>query len=173
VKPLKGAAPPKPVLLNVPRRVAIKVKPGTNLSFSASNDQKYVVLDSKIHPPVGGGNKSGQQQQQQRNRQQQQQQTAAKPKQTWNTGQSRTTLGTMGGKLPLPLNLPPSVSIRPILPGRATGQRNKNLFSGNRANSSPSVAPALRPGVRRTASSAPLGLQPVSKSRKVLSTGEV
>ena len=42
----------KPVLLNVPRKVALKVKTGTTLSFSASNDQKYVVIDNKIHPPV-------------------------------------------------------------------------------------------------------------------------
>ena len=42
----------KPVLLNVPRKVALKVKAGTTLSFSASNDQKYVVIDNKIHPPV-------------------------------------------------------------------------------------------------------------------------
>lgn len=52
VRPQKGF-PAKPVLLNVPRSVAVKVKPGTTLSFSASNDQKYVVIDSKIHPPVG------------------------------------------------------------------------------------------------------------------------
>ena len=31
---------------------ALKVKTGTTLSFSASNDQKYVVIDNKIHPPV-------------------------------------------------------------------------------------------------------------------------
>ena len=42
----------KPVLLNVPRNVALKVKAGTTLSFSASNDQKYTVIDNKIHPPV-------------------------------------------------------------------------------------------------------------------------
>ena len=50
-------APPtsKPVLLNVPRKVALKVKVGTTLSFSASNDHKYIVMDSKLHPPVGGG----------------------------------------------------------------------------------------------------------------------
>jgi len=52
----------KPVLLNVPRKVAIKVKKGTTLSFSASNDQKYVVVDNKIHPPLrnegsGGGSR--------------------------------------------------------------------------------------------------------------------
>jgi len=41
------------VLLNVPRSVALKVKVGTTLSFSASNDQKYTVLDNKMHPPVG------------------------------------------------------------------------------------------------------------------------
>ena len=37
----------------MPRKVALKVKVGTTLSFSASNDQKYIVMDSKIHPPVG------------------------------------------------------------------------------------------------------------------------
>ena len=42
----------KPVLLNVPKKVALKVKAGTTLSFSASNDQKYVVIDNKLHPPV-------------------------------------------------------------------------------------------------------------------------
>merc|ERR1719394_939912 len=41
------------VLLNVPRNVAIKVKVGTTLSFSASTDQKYTVIDNKLHPPVG------------------------------------------------------------------------------------------------------------------------
>jgi len=48
----------KPVLLNVPRKVALKVKVGTTLSFSASNDHKYVVMDSKIHPPVGTGQRA-------------------------------------------------------------------------------------------------------------------
>jgi hypothetical protein len=32
------------------------VKNGTTLSFSASNDQKYVVISNKIHPPVGKPN---------------------------------------------------------------------------------------------------------------------
>jgi len=41
------------VLLNVPKSVALKVKVGTTLSFSASNDQKYTVIDNKMHPPVG------------------------------------------------------------------------------------------------------------------------
>ena len=49
----QSSANTKPVLLNVPRKVALKVKVGTTLSFSASNDQKYIVMDSKIHPPVG------------------------------------------------------------------------------------------------------------------------
>lgn len=53
VRPQKAAANSKPVLLNVPRKVAMKVKVGTTLSFSASNDHKYIVMDSKIHPPVG------------------------------------------------------------------------------------------------------------------------
>jgi len=45
----------KPVLLNVPRKVAMKVKKGTTLSFSASNDQKYIVVDNTIHPPLKSG----------------------------------------------------------------------------------------------------------------------
>ena len=52
VRQQNGGPQAKPVLLNVPRKVALKVKTGTTLSFSASNDQKYVVIDNKIHPPV-------------------------------------------------------------------------------------------------------------------------
>ena len=52
VKQQNSGTNTKPVLLNVPRKVALKVKTGTTLSFSASNDQKYVVIDNKIHPPV-------------------------------------------------------------------------------------------------------------------------
>ena len=52
VRQQNGGRHAKPVLLNVPRKVAMKVKTGTTLSFSASNDQKYVVIDNKIHPPV-------------------------------------------------------------------------------------------------------------------------
>jgi hypothetical protein len=55
VRPHKGG---KPVLLNVPRKIALKVKNGTTLSFSASSDQKYVVISNKIHPPVGQAEKS-------------------------------------------------------------------------------------------------------------------
>ena len=58
VRPQKAAANSKPVLLNVPRKVALKVKVGTTLSFSASNDHKYIVMDSKIHPPVGTGQRA-------------------------------------------------------------------------------------------------------------------
>jgi len=50
VRPSSGG---NAVLLNVPRSVALKVKVGTTLSFSASNDQKYTVIDNKMHPPVG------------------------------------------------------------------------------------------------------------------------
>ena len=39
----------KVVLLNVPRSVALKVKIGTSLSFSASTEQKFTVVDNKIH----------------------------------------------------------------------------------------------------------------------------
>ena len=40
-------------MLNVPQKVATKVKNGTTLSFLASSsDQKYVVISNKIHPPV-------------------------------------------------------------------------------------------------------------------------
>ena len=45
-RPSGGA---KVVLLNVPRSVALKVKTGTTLSFSASSEQKYTVVDNKIH----------------------------------------------------------------------------------------------------------------------------
>jgi len=50
VRPASGG---NAVLLNVPRSVAAKVKQGTTLSFSASNDQKYTVIDNKMHPAVG------------------------------------------------------------------------------------------------------------------------
>jgi len=50
---VRPAAGGNAVLLNVPRSVALKVKVGTTLSFSASNDQKYTVMDNKMHPPVG------------------------------------------------------------------------------------------------------------------------
>ena len=41
VRPHKGG---KPVLLNVPRKIALKVKNGTTLSFSASSDQVCKTL---------------------------------------------------------------------------------------------------------------------------------
>ena len=50
VRPATGG---NAVLLNVPKAVAMKVKVGTTLSFSASSDLKYTVMDSKMHPPVG------------------------------------------------------------------------------------------------------------------------
>ncbi|XP_071743370.1 uncharacterized protein [Lepeophtheirus salmonis] len=55
---VRSQSSPKPVLLNVPRKIAIKVKAGTTLSFSASSDQKYTVIDSKIHPPVNSSKRS-------------------------------------------------------------------------------------------------------------------
>ena len=33
--------------------LSVQVKVGTTLSFSASTDQKYTVIDNKLHPPVG------------------------------------------------------------------------------------------------------------------------
>ena len=86
----------KPVLLNVPRRVAMKVKVGTTLSFSASSAQKYVVLDNKIHPPVNNTSRKPQQHQQSQQRQ--------PPKMPVNRF----------AKLPLPAQLTSSVSIRPL-----------------------------------------------------------
>jgi len=50
VRPAQGG---NNVLLNVPKNVALKVKKGTTLSFSASSDQKYIVVDAKMHPAVG------------------------------------------------------------------------------------------------------------------------
>ena len=69
VRPAQGG---NAVLLNVPRHVAQKVKIGTTLSFSASSEQKYTVIDNKMHPPVGknrpaaAGSRPQQQQQQPR-----------------------------------------------------------------------------------------------------------
>ena len=47
VRPHKGG---KPVLLNVPRKIALKVKNGTTLSFSASSDQvcKTLGIDCRL-----------------------------------------------------------------------------------------------------------------------------
>jgi len=81
------------VLLNVPRNVALKVKVGTTLSFSASTDQKYTVIDNKLHPPVGKHKPPAQSSQ-------------SRPQAQTNT-QNKT-------KMP---HLPSGVSIRPVTPG--------------------------------------------------------
>ena len=84
VKPSAGG---NAVLLNVPRNVALKVKVGTTLSFSASTDQKYTVIDNKLHPPVG----------------------KHKP-----PASAPAPANTNTAKLP---SLPSGVSIRPVAPG--------------------------------------------------------
>ncbi len=90
------------VLLNVPKAVAMKVKVGTTLSFSASSDLKYTVMDSKMHPPVGkkppGANQTQAVKQQPHQRQ-------------------------------LP-NLPPGVSIRPIARASATTNGRRSVGGG-------------------------------------------
>ena len=109
---VKPAAGGNAVLLNVPRNVAVKVKVGTTLSFSASNNQKYTVLDNKMHAPVGRGpqqKRQGQQQQQQLQRQQPRpQQQQPRPQQPQRSG--------------LPV-LPRGVSIRPIVNQQRAPQR--------------------------------------------------
>lgn len=96
------------VLLNVPKHVAIKVKVGTTLSFSASSDLKYTVMDNKMHPPVG--------------------KRPSQPPQN----QNRTPKG--GRQMP---NLPAGVSIRPIsgaTNGRSgSGNNGRRSVGGNSA----------------------------------------
>merc|ERR1711953_537570 len=92
-----------PVLLNVPRSVAAKVKQGTTLSFSASNEQKYTVIDNKMHPSVG-------------------RQKSASPKpQAANKPSPPPSLPTslIPGRTPALPSLPSGVSIRPVPPGSA------------------------------------------------------
>jgi len=85
------------VLLNVPRNVALKVKVGTTLSFSASTDQKYTVIDNKLHPPVG------------KHKPAQPAQSSQSKTQSQSQSQSQT-------KTRMP-HLPSGVSIRPVTPG--------------------------------------------------------
>jgi len=99
------------VLLNVPRNVATKVKVGTTLSFSASTDQKYTVIDNKLHPPVGKHKPTG-----------------SKPSVPTKPQQQASS-----GKQQLP-SLPSGVSIRPVAPG--AGSRPSPVTSGRPAPSS-------------------------------------
>ena len=101
VKPSAGG---NAVLLNVPRNVALKVKVGTTLSFSASTDQKYTVIDNKLHPPVGKHKPPA---------------PAPAPANT----------NTNTAKLP---SLPSGVSIRPVAPG--AGPRASPVTSGRPAH---------------------------------------
>jgi len=57
VKPCDGNPSSRPLLLNVPRKIAEKAKVGTTLSFKCPNEKKYTVLDTKIHPALKGGKK--------------------------------------------------------------------------------------------------------------------
>jgi len=100
---VRPAAGGNAVLLNVPRSVAAKVKQGTTLSFSASNEQKYTVIDNKMHPPVG-------------------RQKSASPKpQAANKPSPPPSLPTslIPGRTPALPSLPSGVSIRPVPPGSA------------------------------------------------------
>ncbi len=175
VKPQKGT---KHVLLNVPRKVAVKVKPGTTLSFSASSDQKYIVVDSKIHPPVGkkpvsGGNLTAPL-------------NGGKVK-TPMQQQSRPSLNAIQPRLPLPpalKNQPqrlstqlsklynsPTVSIHPV------SKSSRTL--PNVLKTPASATPTSTAGVKRTTSSSSSSPSPLPvaqrppKSRKVLASGEV
>jgi len=113
------------VLLNVPRSVAAKVKQGTTLSFSASNDQKYTVIDNKMHPPVG------------------KQKPAPKPAAKPAPPPSRPNA--------MP-SLPSGVSIRPVPPG-ASRKPPAPFQAGGRGRGAPPRAQAreARPQAREVA----------------------
>merc|ERR1719509_240230 len=114
---VRPAAGGNAVLLNVPRSVAAKVKQGTTLSFSASNDQKYTVIDNKMHPPVG------------------KQKPAPKPAAKPSPLPSRPTA--------MP-SLPSGVSIRPVPPG-ASRKAATPFQAGGRGCVAPPRAPAREP----------------------------
>ena len=123
VRPQNSAPTTKPVLLNVPRKVALKVKVGTTLSFSASNDQKYIVMDSKIHPPVGSRGRN-------------QNSAPVPPKQ----GQQRP-------RLPLPPSLSVIPNSRPIqVPPNRRGAMAP--MPGGRGRAAPLSRMMVRPGGR-------------------------
>ena len=113
------------VLLNVPRHVATKVKVGTTLSFSASTDQKYTVIDNKLHPPVGKHKPSGSK-------------PAAPPTKPSPQQQASST----GGKQQQLPSLPSGVSIRPVAPG--AGSRPSPVTSGRPAPSATNSGAAAK-----------------------------
>lgn len=117
------------VLLNVPRSVAVKVKQGTTLSFSASNDQKYTVIDNKMHPPVGRQKSASPK-------------PAAKPSPP--PPQSRPS------SLP---SLPSGVSIRPVAPGTAQANRKPQRPFGQPAGQLRNKLTSPRPNTNNTGSS--------------------
>ena len=117
------------VLLNVPRNVALKVKIGTTLSFSASTDQKYTVIDNKLHPPVGK-----QRPQQQQTSSNNRPQSTSRP--ASNTHKPPSAASSASSRIP---SLPSGVSIRPV----AAGSRQSPVTSGRpSASSKPSLPPA-------------------------------
>jgi hypothetical protein len=189
VRPAKSASQ-KPVLLNVPRKVALKVKPGTTLSFSASNDQKYTVIDSKIHPPVKmPGNaisptKASRPPPQQQQRQPQQHnggrrqplQLPPPPSHIYSALNSRIGGGILGGgvrrpglqtqgktSLQLQASLPKGVSIQRIGATAAAAKTSVSRAGGNVFNQQQRRRPV--------ASSAAAAKQPAVSN--VLSSGEV
>ena len=113
------------VLLNVPRNVALKVKIGTTLSFSASTDQKYTVIDNKLHPPVG--------------KQKQQSPGPNNHKATTRPPTNSHKPPSSSSRLP---SLPSGVSIRPVAPG---GGSRQSVTSGrpSPASSKPLPPPSL------------------------------
>ena len=117
------------VLLNVPRNVALKVKIGTTLSFSASTDQKYTVIDNKLHPPVG------------KQRQQSPASTNHKPAPSTARPATNTHKPPPASSSRIP-SLPSGVSIRPVAPG---GGARQSVTSGrpSPASSKPLPPPSL------------------------------
>lgn len=181
VKPQKGG---KPVLLNVPRKIALKVKNGTTLSFSASSDQKYIVISNKIHPPVGAttGTPTPGSQQPRRPGQPSPSATSTRPPMTSSslpqqqrpkppTGLSLTPTKTaQTAKSIFAGILPSSVSLEPVPKGQITS-----------ATVAAAAAAAVAASKRRPAVSVSINRasEPVAKTRKlvpggnVLSSGEV
>ena len=153
VKLQRSSSNNKPVLLNVPRKVALKVKVGTTLSFSASNDQKYVVMDNKIHPPVGTSSSASRPAPAQKY---QQQPPRPRPR--------PTSAVSNVSRLPLP----PSLSVIKTSHSQNNSNRGFVNFSANRKSSGVTVTRTVaRPPTNKVARpSRPAGMN-------VLASGEV
>ena len=142
-----------------------QVKPGTTLSFSASNDQKYTVIDSKIHPPVKFKNSSTANSSNSTNG------NSSKSRMMPNlnrisSGFTGNNTGGTFNRRPLSGNLTPSVSIRPLGKNEA-GAIKRTQFKSHSVQSW--GTPATNPKASTSLSAA----VSAAKKRKILSSGEV